>query len=87
MRAIFCLSYTTIVQKVVPFGESCPGTHTGYRIFLSHGYFVSRSAGFLGSIFIILQNKSGFCNVRHFINDMTIRYVSQNVRVEYGWKF
>jgi hypothetical protein len=26
---------TTIVKKVVPFGESCPGTHTGYRIFLS----------------------------------------------------
>jgi hypothetical protein len=26
-RVVFCLSYTTIVKKVVPFGESCPGTH------------------------------------------------------------
>jgi hypothetical protein len=56
-RAVFCLSYTTIVNKVVPFGESCPGTHTGYRIFLSHGDFASRSAGFLGSIFIIILLK------------------------------
>jgi hypothetical protein len=33
-----------VVKKVVPFGESCPGTHTGYRIFLSHGDFASRSS-------------------------------------------
>jgi hypothetical protein len=56
-RAGFCLSYTTIVKKVVPFDESCPGTHTGYRIFLSHGDFASQSAGFLGSIFIIILLK------------------------------
>jgi hypothetical protein len=56
-RAVFCLSYTTIVKKVVPFDESCPGTHTGYRIFSSDGDFASWSAGFLGSIFIIILLK------------------------------
>jgi hypothetical protein len=66
-------------QKVVPFGESCPGTHTGYRIFLSHGNFASRSAGFLGRIFIIILLKlkrilqrRAFHNIGHFINAMTI---------------
>jgi hypothetical protein len=69
-----------VVKKVVPFAESCPGTHTGYRMFLSHGDFASRSTGFLCSIFIIiLLNKSVFCNVGHFINAMTIRYVGQNM--------
>jgi hypothetical protein len=40
-----------------------------------------QSAGFLGSIFIIilLKNKSEFCDVGHFINAMTIRYVGQNM--------
>jgi hypothetical protein len=28
---------------------------------------------------IILLNKNGFCNVGHFINAMTIRYVGQNM--------
>jgi hypothetical protein len=51
------LFITTIVKKVVPFSESCSGTHSGYRIFLSHGNFASRSAGFLGSIFIIILLK------------------------------
>jgi hypothetical protein len=35
-------------------------------------------AGFLGSIFIIILLKL-FCNVGHFINAMTIRYVDQNM--------
>jgi hypothetical protein len=82
-RGRFSVYHPTIVKKVVPFGESCPGTHTGYRIFLSHGDFASRSAGFLGSIYIhhYFAKKSGFCNVGHFINAMTIRYVGQNMLV------
>jgi hypothetical protein len=28
-------------QKSSPIRESCPGTHTGFRIFLSHGEFAS----------------------------------------------
>jgi hypothetical protein len=63
-RGWFSVYLTTIVKKVVPFGESCPGTHTGYRIFLSHGDFASPhgdfaslSAGFLDSIFIIVLLK------------------------------
>jgi hypothetical protein len=55
-RAVFCLS-PQVIKKVIPFGESCPGTHTGYQIFLSRGDFASRSAGFLGSIFIIILLK------------------------------
>jgi hypothetical protein len=28
---------------------------------------------------LFCQNNSGFCNVGHFINAMTIRYVGQNM--------
>jgi hypothetical protein len=37
-RAVFCLSYTTIVKKEVPFGESCPGTHRISDIFITLEY-------------------------------------------------
>jgi hypothetical protein len=83
MRAVFCLSYTTIVKKVVPFGESYYAIHTGYRIFLSHGDFASRPAAVLDFLAVysslFCENKIGFCNVCHFINAMTIRYVGQNM--------
>jgi hypothetical protein len=56
-RAVFCLSYTTIVKKVDPFGESCPGTHTGRDI----GYFYHMAISPRGRMDFSAVYSSLFC--------------------------
>jgi hypothetical protein len=74
-RGRFSVDHTTIVKKVVPFSESCPGTHTGYRIFLSHGNFAF-AVGWISRQYI----HHYFAKIKaDFINAMTIRYVGQNM--------
>jgi hypothetical protein len=91
-RAVFCLSYTTIIIYFAYSVNHVLGTHTGYRIFLSYGDFALWSAGFLGSIFIFTNNLHiwrhhlGFVEIQKITVNMSYTMIAMNCIHIYIWK-